>query len=155
VERAFRKLDQLKPYLSFWQAAADGPKALGAGDVLMTSADVTEIVAADQGQHRNVGLQWNGALLNVEAWAIAKASPNRDAAVKLLSFAGDPKLGAKLALVGLGGLVKGSGDNLPPDLAALSPATPANQSAALVIDAQFWRENADKLAPRFEAWMAR
>jgi putative spermidine/putrescine transport system substrate-binding protein len=155
VERAFRKLDQLKPYLAFWQAGADGPKALGAGDVLMTSADVTEIVAADHDRHRNFGLQWSGALLNVEAWAITKASPNLAAAVKLLSFAGDPKLGARLALFGLGGLVKGSGDNLPPELAAISPAVPANQSAALVVDAQFWRENGDKLAPRFDAWMAR
>jgi hypothetical protein len=32
---------------------------------------------------------------------------------------------------------------------------PANQAAALIIDTQFWRENGEKLAPRFDAWMAR
>jgi putative spermidine/putrescine transport system substrate-binding protein len=155
VERAFRKLDQLKPYLSFWQSAAEGPKALGAGDVLMTSAEVARVAAADHDEHRNFGLQWNGALLRVESWAITKGSPNTAAAIRLLSFVGDPKLGARLALVGLGGLAKGSGDGLPPDLAAFSPGLAANQSAALVVDAQFWRENADKLAPRFDAWLAR
>jgi putative spermidine/putrescine transport system substrate-binding protein len=155
VERAFRKLDQLKPYLAFWQAAADGPKALGAGDVLMTSAEVARVVAADRNEHRNFGLQWNGALLRVEDWAITKSSPNAADALKLLAFLGDPKLGARLALAGLGGLAKGSGDGLPPDLAATSPGVAANQASTLVIDSQFWRENADKLAPRFDAWLAR
>jgi putative spermidine/putrescine transport system substrate-binding protein len=155
VERAFRKLDQLKPYLSFWDAPSDGPKTLGAGDVLMTSAEIDRVVAADHDLHRNFGLQWNGALLRVESWAVVKGSPNAAAAGKLLAFVGDPKIAARLASFGLGGLAKGSGDGLSPDLAAISPALPANQSAALVIDAQFWRDDGDKLATRFDAWMKR
>jgi putative spermidine/putrescine transport system substrate-binding protein len=155
VERAFRKLDQLKPYLSFWQGAADGPKALGAGDALMTSARVSRVAAADRDEHRNFGLQWNGALLRPESWAVVKASPNAAAATKLLGFVADPKIAARLAPFGLGSLAKGAGDGLPADLAALSPVLPANQAAALIIDTQFWRENGEKLAPRFDAWMAR
>ena len=155
VERAFRKLDQLKPYLSFWQAPADGPKTLGAGDVLMTSAAVAEIVAIDRDQHRSFSLQWNGALLGVENWAVVKSSPNAASANRLLSFVADPKIAARLAQTGLSGVVKGSGDGLAPEIATLSVAAPANQTAALTIDAPFWRDNGDKLAARFDAWMAR
>jgi len=155
VERAFRKLDQLKPYLSFWQASGEGPKSLGAGDVLMTSGLVTRVVAIDRDEHRNFGVQWNGALLRVESWAVVKDSPNAAAAVKLLAFAGDARMARSLAAIGLGGLMKGSGDGLPPELAAICPAVTANQSAALMIDAQFWRDDGEKLAARFDAWMKR
>jgi putative spermidine/putrescine transport system substrate-binding protein len=155
VERAFRKLDQLKPYLSFWAMSGEGPKSLGAGDVLMTSALVNRVVAADKENHRNFAVQWTGAVLRVEAWAMLKASPNAAAATKFLAFVGDPKVAARLAPIGLGGMAKGSADGLPPDEAAFSPAVTANQSAALILDPQFWRDDGGKLAARFDAWMKR
>jgi putative spermidine/putrescine transport system substrate-binding protein len=155
VERAFRKLDQLRPYLSFWAMSGDGPKSLGAGDVLMTSALVNRVVRADQEGHRNFAVQWNGAVLQVETWAVLKASPNAAAALKLLAFVGDPKLSARLAPLGLGGMAKGSAEGSAPDVAAFSPAVPANQSAGLMLDSQFWRDDGGKLAARFDAWMKR
>ena len=38
VDRAFRKLDQLKPYIVWWQTGAEAAHILASGDVLMTSA---------------------------------------------------------------------------------------------------------------------
>ncbi len=38
VDRAFRKLDQLKPYIVWWQDGAEAAHILASGDVLMTSA---------------------------------------------------------------------------------------------------------------------
>ena len=45
VDRAFRKLDQLKPYIVWWKTEAEAGKILGSGDVLMTSAPSGEIAA--------------------------------------------------------------------------------------------------------------
>src|SRR5271156_2266445 len=38
VDRAFRKLDQLKPYLVWWPTGGEAEHILSSGDVLMTSA---------------------------------------------------------------------------------------------------------------------
>ena len=47
VDRAFRKLDQLRPYIVWWETSADAAKILGSGEVLMTSAANPAIVAAE------------------------------------------------------------------------------------------------------------
>ena len=59
VDRAFRKLDQLKPYIVWWKTEAEAGKILGSGDVLMTSAPSGEIVRDMQATHRNFGIQWS------------------------------------------------------------------------------------------------
>jgi putative spermidine/putrescine transport system substrate-binding protein len=154
VERAFRKLDQLRPYIVWWQEGAkDAPELLGSGEVLMTSAPAEAVAAAAHGSH-NFGVQWAGALLSMDSWVIPKGSPNVAAALKFLAFAGDPKRGAALAPLGFGGLAKGANDGLPPDQLAFSPTAPANLSAALIVDEAFWRQNGDKLNQRFETWAA-
>ncbi len=160
IERAFRKLDQLKPYLVFWSDAGDKPvdavKILGSGEVLMTSAPVEQVVDADRAGHRNFGIQWNGALSDIDSWAIVKGSPNLADAQKFLLFAGDSKVqGRLLNSVAFGGAARAGADGLPPDLLAIDPAAPANLAMAVPLDLAFWHDNFDKLSPRFEAWLAR
>lgn len=160
VERAFRKLDQLKPYLVFWSDAGDKPvdaiKILGSGEVLMTSAPAEQVVEADRAGHRNFGIQWTGALTEVDSWAITKGSANLADAQKFLLFAGDPKVqGRLLNSVAFGGAARSSTDGLPPDLLAIDPAAPANLLLSVPADPAFWHDNFDKLSPRFEAWLAR
>jgi putative spermidine/putrescine transport system substrate-binding protein len=52
-----------------------------------------------------------------------------------------------------GGLAKGANEALPPEVWAASPLNPANLSAMLPVDDQFWRDNYDKLTQRFNAWL--
>jgi putative spermidine/putrescine transport system substrate-binding protein len=154
LDRAFRKLDQLKPYIVWWKNAADAARILGSGDVLMTSAPVSQIVMADRLQHRNFGVQFTGSLDEVLSWAIVKGSPNVRQAQQLLYFAGTPGVETQLFLAGgEAGLAKGANDGLPPDMMAMSPTTPANLGLALRIDAGFWHDNLAKLTQRFNAWL--
>ncbi len=154
VDRAFRKLDQLKPYIVWWRTEAEAGKILGSGDVLMTSAPSDQIVREARETHRNFGIQWTDSLYQVLSWAIVKGSPNLREATQFLYFAGSPAIEARLvALFGLGGLAKGANDGLPPDLLAVSPTSPANLKSGLQIDAGFWHDNLAKLRARFEAWL--
>jgi putative spermidine/putrescine transport system substrate-binding protein len=90
----------------------------------------------------------------VESWAILKGSPNLRLATQFLYFAGTPAIQARLAgLFGDGGLAKGANDGLAPELAQVSPTTPANLNAAVRVDAAFWHDNFAKLRPRFETWL--
>lgn len=154
VDRAFRKLDQLRPYIVWWDSAADAAKILASGDVLMTSAPSPEIVALARAQQRDLGMQWTGSLYDVLSLAVPKGSPDQRVAQQFLYFSGTPAIEAKLLLpYGLNGFAKGANDDLPPELTAISPTAPANLAAGLRVDAAFWQANLPKLRQRFEAWL--
>lgn len=155
VDRAFRKLDQLKPYLVWWQTGEEAEKILSSGDVLMTSAPSDRIALAARLGPRNFGMQWNASLGDVRSWAIVKGSPNLRQAVQFLYVAGSAAIEARLLdVAGMAGLAKNIGDLLPPELAAISPASAANLGAAVRFDGGFWRDNLTKLGQRFDAWLA-
>jgi putative spermidine/putrescine transport system substrate-binding protein len=154
VDRAFRKLDQLKPYIVWWQTDADAARILGSGDVLMTSAPSARIAAANWADHRNFGIQWSASLYEIVSWAILKGSANLRQAQNLLYFAGTPAIEAQmLRQGGNAGLAKGMNDGLPPELQAVSASAPANLAASLRIDSSFWHDNLTKLRQRFDDWV--
>ncbi len=62
VDRAFRKLDQLRPYIVWWKNGADAAHLLVSNDALMTSAPSEAVVAAQHAAHRNFAIQWAGNL---------------------------------------------------------------------------------------------
>jgi putative spermidine/putrescine transport system substrate-binding protein len=155
VDRAFRKLEQIKPYLVWWRSPAQAPKLLASGDVLLSTAPSDRIAAIDRGTTRHFGTQQTGGLYEVASWAMPKGAPNATDAAKLLNFMGDPAAENRFtAATGLGGLAKGLTDGMAPDQFAASPSNPALLSSALQIDEQFWRDNADRLDERFDAWLA-
>ena len=154
VGRAFRKLDQLKPYIVWWQTGKDAAHILSSGDVLMTTAPAGRIVTAGRATHRDFGIQWNAGLYEVKSWAIAKGSPDLRQAEQFLYFAGMPALEGKLfENAGIAGLAKGANDGLPPDLQASSASYAKNLGAAVQIDTGFWHDNLAKLQQRFDAWL--
>jgi putative spermidine/putrescine transport system substrate-binding protein len=153
TDRAFRKLDQLKPYIVWWSAETDAARILASGDVLMTSAPSDQIATMASHEHKNFGLQFTASLSEVQSWAIIKGSPAVRMAQQFLYFIGMPAIELQLLKhSGDAGLAKGLNDGLPPDLAAVSPSSPANLAAGLKTDAAFWRDNLPKLRQRFDAW---
>lgn len=155
VDRAFRKLDQLRPYIVWWKTPEEAAKILASGGVLMTSAPSQAIVTAARATHHNFGLQWSESLYDVLSWAIAKTSPNQAAALQFLYFAATPAIEGRLAVhFAEGGLAVGANDDLPPAVAAISPTNPANMKEALRMNDTFWRANLAKLRQRFDAWLA-
>jgi putative spermidine/putrescine transport system substrate-binding protein len=154
VDRAFRKLDQLKPYIVWWQTPAEAAKILGSGDVLMTATPSDVIVMANRTEKRNFGVQFNGSLYDTRSWVIMKGVQNLREAQQFLYFTGASAVQARLFRVsGEVGLAKGVNDWLTPDQQAMSPTFPANINGALRVDNGFWRDNVTKLRSRFEAWL--
>jgi putative spermidine/putrescine transport system substrate-binding protein len=155
VDRAFRKLEQIKPYLVWWRSPAEAPKLLASGDVLLSTVPSDRLAAIDRGAAKRFGMQQTGGLYEVESWAILKDSPDEADAAKLIAAMGDPAAENRFtAATGLGCLAKGLTDGMPPDQFATSPSNPALLTSALQIDEPFWRDNADRLNERFDAWLA-
>ena len=155
VDRAFRKLDQLRPYVVWWDTPEDASRILASGDVLMTSALSSVIGEVARATQRNFAVQWTDSLMDVLSWGILKGSPQEREAIQFLYFSGIPAVEARLSIVAdEGGLAKGASDFVPPERAAFSPTSPANLQGALRIDVAFWQSNLAKLRQRFEAWLA-
>lgn len=155
VKRAFRKLDQLRPYLVWWDKDSEAARQLGDGNVLMTMAPSEEIVAADRDGAHHFGMQWNGSIYRVRSFAIIAGTPFLDPARKFLTFIGDPALEARImADLAFGPLAKGASALLPPALRAFSPTAPGNLKDALPFDEGFWEENETALRQRFDVWLA-
>ena len=155
VDRAFRKLDQIKPYVAWWTPDTQAAQMLSSGEVLLSSADNVAITMANRVEKRHFGLQWVGSLYTVQSWIVMRSSPNLADALKLLAFAADPARQAIFATdIPYGPVAKGATDQLAPDVLAVSPTNPANLQPALQVDEQFWRDNGDKLNQRFDAWLA-
>jgi putative spermidine/putrescine transport system substrate-binding protein len=155
IDRAFRKLDQLRPYIVWWKTPAEAAKILASGGVLMTSAPSAAIVAAAHDTHHDFGMSWDGSLYDVLSWAIARTSPNQAVALQFLYFAGTPAIEGQLVTrYAEAGLAVGADDDLPPAVLATSPTNPANMKNALRLNDTFWHANLAKLRQRFDAWLA-
>ena len=153
LDRAFRKLDQLKPYIVWWSTEAEAARILASGDVLMTTAPSGQIATMAEKEHKNFGLQFTSSLYELESWVIMKGSASTRIAQQFLYFTGMPAIQLRLLQhSGEGGLAKGLNDGLPPELAAVSPSNPATLAAGLRVDAGFWHDNLPKLRQRFDAW---
>ena len=115
VDRAFRKLDQLKPYIVWWSTQDEAAHILSSGDVLMTSAPSGQIAILNRQERKNFGLQFTGSLFALRSWAIMKGSPSPRTAQQFLYFVGMPLVEARLLRQsGDAGLAKGLNDELPP-----------------------------------------
>src|ERR1051326_114279 len=155
VDRAFRKLDQLKPYIVWWQTSAEAARILGSGDVLMTATPSDVVVMANRNDKRNFGIQFAASLYEPRCWAVLKGVQNLREPQQFLYITGAPAMQARLFRVsGDIGFAKTVNDWLTPEQQSMSPPFPANASGALRMDNGFWHDNYAKLRTRFEAWLA-
>jgi putative spermidine/putrescine transport system substrate-binding protein len=153
ADRAFRKLDQLKPYILWWDTPAQPAQLLAGAKVLLTSAPSAGLPS---GPKTHVGTQWDGALTEVTSLAQPTDSPHPHAAQAALTIALDPARDAALArATGTGPGTKAAFALLPADVRADNPALPAHLQSALAIDDGFWAESGDKLEARFTAWIGK
>jgi putative spermidine/putrescine transport system substrate-binding protein len=149
VDRAFRKLDQLRPYLVWWGGDTDPTRLLASGDVLMSSAPAERVSHAPSGGSGALAVQWGGGLYSIINWAIVKGTANLEDADRFLMFAGDPA--RQQNLLPLGSVVKAAPEALSAEQRAISPT--ANLTNALHVDGGFWRDNGTKLEARFHDWL--
>jgi putative spermidine/putrescine transport system substrate-binding protein len=153
LDRAFRKLDQLKPYIVWWNKPADAVDLIISGKALLTSAPI-EAVAMASSPHVNLGYSAAGSVASWFSWAVPQTAPHPKAALLALVITADPARQAELTrATGLGPSTAATLDLLPPALRAESPDTAANQ--VLLIDDSFWTESKDKIEQRFTGWLAK
>jgi putative spermidine/putrescine transport system substrate-binding protein len=155
VERAFKKLDQLKPYIQWWEAGAQPPQLLAAGDLVMSSAYNGRIATA-QKEGKNLKIVWAGNIYDGDHWAIPKGTPKRDEAYKFIKFASQPENQKVFSSeITYGPTNLKAVPLLDPKSLAEMPTAPANLNGALASNTKFWVEHGEDLEQRFNAWAAK
>jgi putative spermidine/putrescine transport system substrate-binding protein len=153
-DRAFKKLDEIKPSIVWWEAGAQPLEWLEAGTVAMTSAYSGRIAAANL-QGKKFPLGWDGQLYSMDYWTIVKGSPNRQKAYDLLdtTLQADRQVAFAKAIP-YGVTNSKAASAMPPALVQLLPTTPQNMKNALLLNTAFWLDHQDELLQRFTSWVS-
>jgi len=157
VERAFRKLDEIKPHVVTWWSSGSEPQQM-IQDEEVDLAVMWNGRASDSiiNHKANYELVWNQALYNgdIEAWFLLQGGPNPAGGMKLLDFVGraEPQAAFARALF-YGPTNLKAYESLDPAFAKNLPSYPNNVKVSLLINYEWWLDNVDELTRRFEQWI--
>lgn len=155
VDRAFNKLDQIKPNLQWWEAGAQPMQFLASGDVVMSTAFNGRVFSAQE-SGAPFQIVWKGSIYAIDSWAIPKGSKNKAIAEQFIGFSLRPE-NQKIhtAKLGYGSTNLHTASLLDPALAARLNSSPANLQQAMPMNSEFWVDHGEELEQRFNAWVAK
>ena len=152
ADRAFKKLSELKPSIQWWEAGAQPPQFLVAGDVIMSTVYNGRIDAANR-EGKNLKIGWTGGIYDLDYWVIPKGAPNRDASLKFIALASTPEAQAEYAKnIAYGPTNNKALARLDAKVLDNLPTAPANAKDALQFNLKFWADQGEALEKRFASW---
>jgi putative spermidine/putrescine transport system substrate-binding protein len=156
VDRAFKKLEELKPHVvAWWSSGAASAQLIKDGEI--------DAIGLWNGRLQNVKkdgapaeLTFNEQMLLFDAWTIPKGAPNKDAAMKVLAHMSKPSSQARLPL-----FINYSPANqdayatgiIPKEKLAGLPTSPENVKNSFVYDWGWWMDNYDEMQKRFDEFI--
>jgi putative spermidine/putrescine transport system substrate-binding protein len=154
-DRAFAKLDEIKPYIQWWETGAQPLEWLSSGSVAVTAAYNGRIAIANQ-QGGHFPLIWNQQLYSMDYWTIIKGTPNLADSYALLDYMVSPKAQTAFAQAIPYGIVNAKAQAaLDKQTLSNLPTAPANLENALLLDTPFWVNYEEDLMARFTNWAAK
>lgn len=149
VDRAFRKLEEIKPNIAVWWTSGGQSAQLVQGGevdmVMMWSGRIAAVMEAGA----DAGFTFNQGILQNTSLCILKNAPNLANAVRFVNAAIDPKLQANLPLnipYGPGNPAAFDTGIIPAALAAKLPSAPENAKRQAVLSAEWWTSEAGEAA---------
>ena len=156
IDRAFAKLDEIKPIVQWWEAGAQAPEWLAAGDVELSVAYNGRIANA-QKEGKNLKMIWDRTVYAIDAWAIIKDAPHQEVGYKFLKYSADPgRQAAFTEAYAYGPTHKTGIDMVDPERAKSLPAGD-NLQISLFGGSQealdFWVDYQEELTERWNRWV--
>lgn len=162
IDRALKKLDEIKPHITKWWTAGGEPiQLLINREYALTSAFDGRALAAVQ-QGLPIRMVWDGASVGDNYWTVLKGGPNSANAQKFIAFVNRAEVAAAFT--------QGAGypspninqlKYLPADLVPLISINPDNAAKIVRLDAAWFvakrpdgKSNADHIQERWLAWRA-
>jgi len=141
VDRAFRKLEEIKPHITvWWTSGGQSAQLLHDGEVDMIMA-WNGRVSALQKEGAKVAFTYNDGILQSTHLCVLKGAPNVETAMRFINAAMGPEVQANLPLeidYGPGNPAAFSTGKISPERAAELPSSPENAEKQVVIDYSWW-----------------
>ena len=153
-DRAFKKLDEIKPSIQWWEAGAQPPQFLASGDVVMSSAYNGRIAAVQN--ESNLKVVWTGGIYDFDSWAIPKGAKDADKAKEFIAFSVQPEQQKVYSSnIAYGPANTQAVSLLDKGILKDMPTTPENIKDQVAMDVTFWADYGEQLEQRFNAWAAK
>ncbi len=154
VDRAFRKLDEIKPHISVWWSTGQQPAQLLIDrEVIMTSGWNGRFYKL-QRDESGIDVSWAGAMTKIGTFGVVKGTPNAYWGQKMLALMNDPKLQAAYAeRVGYPGTHPKSWDYVDKGAYKYFPTSPENLPKVAWTSDEWWAENGPAVEERFARWL--
>jgi putative spermidine/putrescine transport system substrate-binding protein len=154
VDRAFRKLDQIKRHIAvWWTGGAQTTQLLQSGEVdMLPTWNARAQTVIDAGGP--VRIEWNQGLYSIEGWGIPKGNPKAATGRRFVAFSANARRQATFTK----GLAYGptnpkAYDFIPKETAAKLPTAPDTFPKIILAQEDWWSANRQKAEERFTAWM--
>jgi mannopine transport system substrate-binding protein len=156
VDRAFRKLDTLKPEVGTWWRTGNQSQNMWASDEIAMSLMWSGTAYA--GKHAGIPMEWtyNQAIADFGAWCILKGAPHPNAARAFINFyMANPEAHASFARdMGYTTSNKASQALLGPEEKKELISTPEMLSGIIRVDADWLEANRAPVLARWNAWVS-
>ena len=165
IERAFKKLGQIKPSIvKWWAAGAQAPQLLIDGEAVMAMAYNGRLEAAIE-EGAQVGYSWDGALTYHDYGIVPKGAPHLETVWEALSFQFEPEVAAAISEKTRYPIPSPIAWQLAPKAKRDRwPSAPQNLSKLVKMDFLWWNEpspggggktNQEALTERFNSFIVR
>jgi putative spermidine/putrescine transport system substrate-binding protein len=159
VERAFKKLAQLKPHvLVWWNSGAQSAQVLQDKEVNMVGAWNGRVQALmEEGPNKDkIGVTFDQQMIVSDCWLMPKGAPNKDLAMKAIAIMMRPEVQAALPkYINYAPANNRAYDTglITKEMASRLPNSPENKGKGFVMSVDWWVKNTDEMVKRFDAFV--
>lgn len=151
VDRAFKKLEELKPHITvWWTSGAQSAQLLADGEIDMEMAWNGRVTAVMK-EGEPVDYTFNQGFLQATSLCILKGAPNLETAYKFLNAAIAPDIQANFPAYidyGPGNPAAYKTGKISPERAAQMPSSPENAARQVLISVDWWSSPAGEEAQK-------
>ncbi|PSJ55545.1 ABC transporter substrate-binding protein [Kumtagia ephedrae] len=152
LDRAFKKLDTIKPEIVWWSGGAQSQQLIASGEATFGQLWNGRVFALQE-EGADVGVSWNQNMTAADVLVVPKGAKNKDLAMKFLAAATSPSAQASFAEAsGYAPINTAAKAEMPEEVVKSLPD--AFVDGQINLDMNYWAENRDAIATRWYAWQA-
>ena len=155
VDRAFRVLSRIKPWVDWWRSGEEAIRLLETGRVSMTSVFNGRVFDAVQ-RGQSLTILWDHQLWFMDVWVMPRNGRRTDQAMAFIRFATSTEsLARQMRHIPYGPVRRSALERIEPEIRLYLPTAEANRATAIEGDAEWWADHLEALNERFERWLER
>lgn len=156
VDRAFAKLDEIKPHINVWWTAGDQSQQIFRDEEVVMGILWDGRAAGLRDQGVDIQLSFEGSPISRDLLVVPTDAPNAEAAFEFLRwYATHPEAGALwIETMGYGVANPDAYSNVPAEITADMGGSPENMAKGVILDVEWSRQNREEVLPRWTEWLA-